>query len=236
MSKVKADVVDMDAGAGEDKSVEDDVDLEEMDQLSLFYAEQEDNGDDPDFKPNKNAAGQRNLKRPVAKPVPPNPAIKCQFCHSVFTSSLLLKNHLNDTHLTEVGEGSNCGQCHEEFSPRQSLVSHIIEASCYSNASKKVPAVGSGNSATADLQTAKVSQCDVCHRSFRRLSSLRSHRKRCRPDGLSSSQCGVCHKTVGPGRLNAHYAFEHVCKRCTAHLELPLKPGDEAHAQLFANR
>ena len=96
MSKVKADVVDMDAGAGEDKSVEDDVDLEEMDQLSLFYAEQEDNGDDPDFKPNKNAAGQRNSKRPVAKPVPPNLAIKCQFCHSVFTSSLLLKNHLNE--------------------------------------------------------------------------------------------------------------------------------------------
>ena len=59
----------------------------------------------------------------------------------------------------------------------------------------------------------------ACQRTFRRVSTLRSHRKRCRGGlGVGSgangenNQCSICHKIVRPERLNSHYAFEHVCK------------------------
>ena len=193
------------------EEVEEDVDLEELDQLSIFYAEQDDLDKDPDFAPKQKPKKPKKL---------PTESIKCQLCNYSFSSAVVLEQHFKDCHNYDVkhepsDETQTCGckGCGGQFSSQNELMRHILNASCFP---------------TKEHET-KPLECEVCQRSFRRLSSLKSHEKRCKLDFKSNGECDVCKKTILPGRMAAHYAFEHICRQCSSF------PSND-NQQVFLNR
>ena len=199
---------------------DDELDLNELDQLSLFYAEHDDLDNDPDFFPKPKPMGIK--KKTTLKKTGTGPSLPCQLCDSKpnFFSKSDLEQHFVTIHnlgQEEEKTGAvSCLDCQETCESRQKLMEHILADFCKPKGGEKT------------------FECVVCNRSFRRLSTLKCHNKRCNRDILAKSHCDICGKPVRPGRMASHLSFEHVCKQCNHGIDFPPK-GDE-NCQIFANR
>ena len=176
---------------GEDQDEEDDVDLQELDLLSSYYAEQD---DDPDFVPNN--IPKKSVKKPIKvqkKNVITKVELKCQLCVSTFSRVIALRRHfMNDHEDTERAEWK-CKECNEILSDKAALIGHFIK-----------------------IHVA-VYQCKKCSKKFRLARSLRNHIANYCPQ-ISGQQkpCDVCEKLMPQNMLASHKAFSHICSNCNA--------------------
>ena len=237
--KGKADATEIEAsdkGKKQNKeAVDDDLDLEELDQLSLFYAEQDDPEKDPDFAPK---SIKKSNKKTIRKPKVINAKVKttnknhealrqiseryscpnCQNDNQHFKSIESLQLHFFDVHgLKQESENKEdtrtvrlrCQNCFTECLSHDEYISHV--RSCYAGATK--PA-----STCKMLISAKSFRCDTCPRTFRRKATLKSHKQNCyylnSENGPNQTECKICRKEIIPSRMAAHYSFEHVCRIC----------------------
>ena len=89
--------------------LEEDVDLVELDELSSYYAELD---DDPDFIPNNSAASKKFKKpKPVKKLA--KVALKCQLCALTFSRVIALRRHFLNDHEHIVKSEWKCQECNE---------------------------------------------------------------------------------------------------------------------------
>lgn len=110
---------------------DEDVNLEELDQLSSYYAELE---NDPDFVPKRSSASRSKIKR--LKKVE-KIELKCQICDAAFSRIIALRRHfINDHEDVEKSEW-RCRQCDEEFLDKTALIGHVIKSHVAINQCKK---------------------------------------------------------------------------------------------------
>ena len=86
-----------------------DVDLVELDELSSYYAELD---DDPDFIPN-NSAASKKLKKPKPVKKLAKVALKCQLCALTFSRVIALRRHFLNDHEHIVKSEWKCQECNE---------------------------------------------------------------------------------------------------------------------------
>ena len=87
-----------------------DVDLVELDELSSYYAELD---DDPDFVPNNNSTASKKLKRPKPVKKLTKVALKCQLCALTFSRVIALRRHFLNDHEHIVKSEWKCQECNE---------------------------------------------------------------------------------------------------------------------------
>ena len=163
-----------------------DVDLEELDLLSSYYAEQD---DDPDFVPNVHQKKPKKISKPtkVSKV-----ELKCQLCDAVFSRVIALRRHyLNDHEDIEKLE-YKCKECNEVLEDKTALVNHFLKTHVVIN------------------------QCKKCGKKFRLARSLRNHiANYCPQVSGHQKPCDVCDKLLPLNMIASHRAFSHVCPHCS---------------------
>ena len=87
-----------------------DVDLVELDELSSYYAELD---DDPDFIPNNNSAASKKFKKPKPVKKLAKVALKCQLCALTFSRVIALRRHFLNDHEHIVKSEWKCQECNE---------------------------------------------------------------------------------------------------------------------------
>ena len=239
--KVKTET-DRDAVVDEEtKEEEEDVDLEELDQLSLFYAEHDNIEKDPDFAPNSvRKVSKRLVRKPKIIPtitstinITSNESneesnFSCQMCpnkNEKIKNVEDLRHHFINIH--DYGNESRnlenpernqaliiiCQFCSHKCVSRNDYMSHTLSLH-----SEKL---GSGGPSKTPI-TATSMNCETCQRTFRRKTTLISHQKNCFYSSAETHLdqtpgCKICGKDILPSRMAAHRSFEHICKICDDH-------------------
>ena len=113
---------------------EEDIDLDELDLLSSYYAE----NDDPDFVPNASVKAKKlTVMKPSRRKLSTKVELKCQLCEASFTRVIALRRHfLNDHEDIERSEWK-CQACPEVLSDKSSLICHFIKTHVAINQCKK---------------------------------------------------------------------------------------------------
>ena len=216
---------------------EENEDFEELNQLSLFYAEHDNVEKDPDFAP---TVIKKVFKRPSKRPAkyisestsPPKISLQhsreakivCQLCldgNQYFSSIESLRNHFVKIHDYKEENNSlesnssdllriSCQLCSTELLSSQQYMSHVL---CLHSD----PFAGS-TPTTKILTPVKSFKCETCQRKFRRKTTYESHVKNCfrvfSDNGSINSECKICGKVIPSSRLAAHRSFEHICRIC----------------------
>ena len=122
---------------------EDDVNLEELDLLSSYYADQE---NDPDFEPNPNLSVPKKMKKANQTSIVIEKSkerklskveLKCQLCDASFSRVIALRRHfLNDHEDIEKSEWK-CADCNEICPDKSGLICHFIKTHVAINQCKK---------------------------------------------------------------------------------------------------
>ena len=212
----------------------DDVELEELDQLSLFYAEHDDPEKDPDFapkstrkiskKPSKKTKTRRQLFQTPNKisdnksnEVSTAPLISfapapyvCPECPSKgFANIEAIKTHFVQHHEYQAGKDKTKDQ-------NISVVCKICSLQ-FRSQNEVFGHVLAGHCSTSKPFTSKLFSCPNCGRTFHRKTTLKSHSLHCyaSTNDLGSNRgCKICGKDILPSRMAAHRSFEHVCRIC----------------------
>lgn len=188
----------------------DEVDIEEMNQMSAFYAENSDS--DPEYDP----ASQERLQKKITTSRPNEmsddiPYLMCQLCSSSLRRVASLRRHYITQHhydpalaeLLENGDSSHweqdgpldCQECSEEFSSKHLLIRHAL------------------HSHTGDFQT--TFKCSRCEKAYRYERDLKIHQERLCSGILGSNQdCSHCGKSYNVINLQTHVSFAHKCRFC----------------------
>ena len=166
---------------------DEDVDLEELDQLSSYYAELD---DDPDFIPNS-AASKKAIKKVRHGKKLAKVALKCQLCDVLFSRVIALRRHFLNDHEDIVKSEWKCQECDELLPDKATLIGHFIKVHV------------------------AVNQCKKCGKKFRLARTLRNHFANYCPQ-VSGHQkpCDVCDKLIPQNMLASHRAFSHICPNC----------------------
>ena len=104
-------IIDTENKKGSEEILED-VDLVELDELSSYYAQLD---DDPDFVPNNNSTASKKLKKPKPVKKLTKVALKCQLCALTFSRVIALRRHFLNDHEHIVKSEWKCQECNEVY-------------------------------------------------------------------------------------------------------------------------
>eukprot|EP00095_Tigriopus_kingsejongensis_P002958 snap_masked-scaffold243_size241480-processed-gene-1.11 protein:Tk02958 transcript:snap_masked-scaffold243_size241480-processed-gene-1.11-mRNA-1 annotation:"unnamed protein product" len=179
------------------------VDLEELNNLSAFYAENSDS--DPEHGQSSSSSQAKIQRKEEEADVP---YLMCQLCNSSLRRVASLRRHYITQHHYDPGladnpepsgvEGQpplNCQECQEEFLSQHGLIKHAL------------------NAHTGEFQT--TFKCAKCEKTYRYERDLKIHQERLCSRVVGQSQdCPHCSKSCNVSNLQAHITFTHKCHFC----------------------
>ncbi|TRY75606.1 hypothetical protein TCAL_12570, partial [Tigriopus californicus] len=188
----------------------DEGDIDQMNQMSAFYAENSDS--DPEYDPGTHESlPKKSSKSPGDHMVNDIPYLMCQLCSSSLRRVASLRRHYITQHhydpglaeVLESGDSSNaeydepldCQECNQEFSNKHLLIKHALHVH------------------TGDFQT--TFKCSRCDKNYRYERDLKIHQERLCSGVLGANQdCPYCGKTYNVINLQTHISFAHKCRFC----------------------